>query len=154
MRNLYHKCLCCGKTFKYCNKCGKANNGFNASFDTRECAELFNAVSGYNMNTVNSNAINKVLLKHNITDFDQFVESVSSVLYALFPNMTSKKKADAPKKEVATKEKEQPANTNDSFKDRFSKKNKSQKKEVELSDETDNDKELKVDENTGISEDE
>ena len=140
-------CLCCGKKYKFCPKCNRENNGYNTNFDTKECAELFNAVSGYNMKISNVNAINKVLNIYNISDFSKYVDSISSVLYELFPRIDKKPN-------VTTEEKE-PINTDNSVKNRFSKKNKSyQKKEVELSDKTDNDKELKVKNNKGISEDE
>ena len=142
-------CLCCGKKFKYCPNCGGRSEGYNFNFDTQECAELFNAVSGYNMGVTNANAINNVLIRHNVEDFNKYDESISSVLFELFPKMSkTAKKEEAP---VVTDEEKEPDNPNSSLKHRFSKKNKSyQTKEVDLSDKTNKE----VEANTGISEDE
>lgn len=161
-------CLCCGNKFSFCPNCGKRNTGYNVNFDSKECAELFNAVSGYNMKVSTKEKIKDVLDKYGVLDYSKYKESISSLLFNLFPinGITKKEETKEEKlnteeiteavvetaedKQVTTEEKEPEVQTK-SHKRRFSSKNRSyQKKEVELSDETG---ENEV-ETTGISKEE
>ena len=79
------KCICCGKTFSYCPHCKDRSNGYSTIFDTKECAVLANAISGYGMGRVTKEQIKAVLDEYNIIDYSKYTQSVRDKLSELFP---------------------------------------------------------------------
>lgn len=79
-------CICCGKKFYYCNRCGKGdkNTGISTAYDTYECKELVNALSGYSMNMWGKEKIQDILNVYNITDYTKYKQSIQDKLNELF----------------------------------------------------------------------
>lgn len=82
------KCICCGKEYYFCNHCNSKgeNTGISSDYDTDECKELSNAISGYTMKIWGKDNVKKVLDKYHITDYSKYKESVTSILNDLFSN--------------------------------------------------------------------
>ena len=80
-------CICCEKGFYFCPKCGSSgkNTGININYDTEECKELVNAISGYNMQMWGKDKIKTVLNKYDITDYTKYKQSIQDKLNELFP---------------------------------------------------------------------
>ena len=74
------KCLCCQRTYEYCPSCGNSNQPWKFNFDTEDCKEIFNVVSGYNMGIMGLDKIEEVIKKYNITDFSKYKEDVRNLL--------------------------------------------------------------------------
>ena len=74
-------CLCCGKSYNYCPNCGKnSSTPWMADYDTEACRELFNAISGYNMELFKEDVVKNVLNKYSITDYSNYIDNVKEVL--------------------------------------------------------------------------
>lgn len=80
-------CICCGKSFYYCTSCNASsrNTGISMNYDTHECAELVNAISGYSMKMWDKSKIKEVLNKYNVTDYSKYKQSIQDKLNELFP---------------------------------------------------------------------
>ena len=74
------KCLCCQRTYEYCPSCGNSSQPWKFNFDTEDCKEIFNVVSGYNMGIIGIDKIEEVVKKFNITDFSKYKEDVRDLL--------------------------------------------------------------------------
>lgn len=129
-------CICCGKSFYYCTSCNGSsrNTGISMNYDTHECAELVNAISGYSMKLWNKSKIKEVLDKYNVTDYSKYKQSIQDKLNELFP--VNEVKVIKESKEVIS-EVTQEQNENEIPKEvKPQRKRKSRKKKVVLSDET------------------
>lgn len=75
-------CLCCGTKYEYCTRCSKHSSEpkWKFLFDSEECKEVFNAVSGYNMGVQTEQNVLDVIGKYNITDNSKFKKSIADVL--------------------------------------------------------------------------
>lgn len=128
-------CICCGKSFYFCNKCDASskNTGISMVFDTQECKELSNVISGYLMNKNTVADIKTVLEKYNVTDYSKYKQSVKDILNELFPKKVIQEIKETQDTNEATNEQ----NENDIPKEvKPQRKRKSRKKKVVLSDET------------------
>lgn len=142
MRHNNRVCICCGKEFYYCPRCGKneKNTGISMNYDTNECAELANAISGYSMKLWGKEKIKEILDKYNVTDYTKYKQSVRDKLNELFPAIKEeipmnppieiKEIQDTKKATTEQKENEIPEEV------KPQRKRKSRKKKVVLSDET------------------
>ena len=111
------------------------------TYDTNECKELTNAISGYRMKMWGKDKIQEVLMKYNITNYMKYKESIHNLLNELFPiSVTSNKPIEKPITQVITMQDEQ--NENDTTtedvlsENKPRRKRKSRKKKVDLSNET------------------
>lgn len=134
-------CICCGKSFYFCNKCNASskNTGISMVFDTQECKELSNVISGYLMNKNTVADIKTVLEKYNVTDYNKYKQSVRDILNELFPKSKIKevKEVKEIKETQDINEATNEQNENDIPKEvKPQRKRKSRKKKVVLSDET------------------
>lgn len=140
-------CICCGKKFYYCNRCGKSdkNTGVSTAYDTYECKELVNALSGYSMNMWGKEKIQDILNVYNITDYTKYKQSVQDKLNELFPMNKTEVPMNLPievkekvkeTKEVEVKEDTTEQKENEPKEVKPQRKRKSRKKKVVLSDET------------------
>lgn len=79
-------CKCCGKEYKYCPNCKRYIDlpQWMLLFDSDECKDVFNAVSGYNMGVFGKEKVKEALDKYGVTDLGKYKESISSVLTNLF----------------------------------------------------------------------
>ena len=133
------ECICCGKKYYYCNTCSSSskNTGISMVYDTVECQELTNAISGYTMKIWDKDKIADVLKKYNITDYMKYKESIQKQLNELFPiNVKNEPSAVKKVKTEEIKETKNERNENGTAEDKPRKKRKSRSKKVVLSDET------------------
>lgn len=138
MKNTNNRvCICCEKSFYFCPKCDKGKNtGVSINFDTEECKELVNAISGYNMKILSKEAVKAVLDKHNITDYTKYKQSIQARLNELFPVNTVEVPMNPPTKDLNETQAITEQNENESKEVKPQRKRKSRKKKVVLSDET------------------
>lgn len=136
------ECICCGRKYYYCNTCSSSskNTGISMVYDTVECQELTNAISGYSMKIWDKDKIADVLKKYNITDYTKYKESIQKQLNELFPVNEKKEtkivKETKEKEAKEVKETKNERNENGTAEDKPRKKRKSRSKKVVLSDET------------------
>lgn len=80
-------CLSCGNKYDHCNHCGDGQSKpswFNL-YDSEECKDLYNVVSGYNMGIKQKYEVKAILDKYNIVDFSKYTDGIKNVLNELFP---------------------------------------------------------------------
>ena len=96
------KCLCCGAEYRYCPTCGRyaREPKWRVEFDTLDCKEVFNAISGYNMGIRSIESLKEVLDNNNVTDFSKYKDSIKNKLNELFPNEKPKKKTRKKKLDI------------------------------------------------------
>jgi len=84
------KCLTCEHEYEYCPKCGNSKDypAWKTEFCEESCKEIFNAVSGYNMNLITADDVKKVLKKYNITDFNKYKKSIKDKLIEITSTAT------------------------------------------------------------------
>lgn len=83
-KKIYRKCICCGKEYEYCNHCGKGTEPWKNLYDSKECQEVMNIVSAYNIGRADANQVKAVLDKYNVTDYNKYKDSINAVLNSLF----------------------------------------------------------------------
>ena len=83
-KKIFRKCICCGKQYEYCNHCGKNQEPWKNLYDSRECKEIMNIVSAYNVGRVDAEKVKEVLDKYHVTDYANYTEDVSKTLLELF----------------------------------------------------------------------
>lgn len=133
------KCICCGKSFYYCTSCNASsrNTGISMNYDTHECAELVNAISGYSMKMWDKSKIKEVLNKYNVTDYLKYKQSIQDKLNELFPVKEENETVVFSTVKEITQEAPQKQDENDIPEEaKPRRKRKSRKKKVALSDET------------------
>lgn len=87
------RCLCCGKEYRFCTSCPNGKKeGISAEFDTHECKDLFNVISGYNMGIFSKDKVQEVLNKHNISNYTKYNNSITNKLNELFSKEEVKSK--------------------------------------------------------------
>lgn len=75
------KCACCGYQYEYCPSCTKsAQPAWMASFCSKECKDLFNTISAYNMKRIGKPALQAFIAEHGITDVSKYSEPIKKVL--------------------------------------------------------------------------
>lgn len=78
------KCVCCGKTYKYCPACAKKDQPFwMLTFCGEQCKDLFNIVAAYNTGRVNEEEVLEFVADHNITDIKKYTMPIRKPLEAL-----------------------------------------------------------------------
>ena len=106
------------------------------TYDTNECKELTNAISGYRMKMWGKDKIQEVLTKYNITDYMKYKENIRNFLNELFPIGTTSNKAieEFIPQMIDIQDEQNENDTTTENKPR--RKRKSRKKKVDLSNET------------------
>lgn len=96
------QCLCCGTRYEFCTSCSehKGKPSWMFDYDTEECKDLFNAISGYNMGIFKESKVKAVLRKYNITDYSKYTESVQEVLKNIMTTTDAPKRGRKRKKKV------------------------------------------------------
>lgn len=94
------QCIACLNTYKYCPTCGEFAKypTWMTEYDTEECKEVFNAISGFNMGIKKAEDVKNVIDKFGITDFNKFKPTIASKLNELF----GKKSTVAEKPEIVS----------------------------------------------------
>lgn len=75
-------CLTCGAEYQYCPNCSGAKDvpAWKTEFDEESCKDIFNVISGYNMNIIPAKDVVAVLKKYNITDTSKYKKSIRTKL--------------------------------------------------------------------------
>lgn len=87
-------CYTCGSEYEYCIKCGEfaAQPKWRQMWDTEECKDLWNAISGYNMGIIGVDGIKEVISKYGITDYKKYNKNIEEKLNEIFPKQKKIKK--------------------------------------------------------------
>ena len=73
-------CICCKKEYEYCPSCGNKSQPWKFNYDTEECRDLFNVLSGYNMGLMGLEKVKEVVKQYNITDLNKYKEPIRNML--------------------------------------------------------------------------
>lgn len=87
-------CYTCGSKYEYCTRCAKyaSQPKWRWMWDTEECKDLYDVVSGYKMGVLSKDDVQAVVDKYSVTDFKKYTDSICSVLNELFGTVKKNKK--------------------------------------------------------------
>lgn len=81
-KKIYRKCKCCGKEYEYCGHCGQSGKeeSWRNLCDTKECREILNIVSAYNLGLVGIEKVTALVSDYGIKDTSDYLDGVRTVL--------------------------------------------------------------------------
>ena len=107
MADTKRTCYTCGSKYEYCTRCAKyaSQPKWRWMWDTEECKDLYDVVSGYKMGVSSKDDVQHIIEKYNITDFSKYTESIANVLNELCGSVKKNKKKKS--MDIDLKEKEE-----------------------------------------------
>lgn len=78
-------CYSCGSEYEYCTRCSAYADQpkWRWMWDTEECKEIYNAVSGYKMGIKSADDVKLIVDNYNVTDFSKYVSTIQDCLNEL-----------------------------------------------------------------------